>query len=104
MTRIVQLSRVIAALALAGMLPAQETSIGLPVTYETLLKAPLDPANWLTYGGDYRSHHYSTLNQITAENVQHLRVKWIYQMHRSKVETTPIVVDGIMYVTAIRFT
>src|SRR5258708_28648918 len=99
MTRITQWLRLIAALAVAGTLLAQETSNGLPVTYEALLKAPLDPANWLTYGGDYRSHHYSTLNQITAENVQHLRVKWIYQMHRSKVEATPIVVDGIMYVT-----
>src|SRR5262249_49540232 len=51
------------------------------------------------YGGDYRSHHYSSLSQITTENVHRLRVRWIYQMHRPKVETTPIVVDGIMYVT-----
>ncbi|HEY2930970.1 MAG TPA: PQQ-dependent dehydrogenase, methanol/ethanol family [Acidobacteriota bacterium] len=72
---------------------------GLPVTYERLLKAPEEPANWLTYGGDYRSHHYSSLNQITAENVHGLRARWIYQMHRPKVETTPIVVDGLMYVT-----
>src|SRR5258708_3047003 len=69
------------------------------VTYDRLLKAPLEPSNWLLYGGDYRSHHYSSLDQITAENVHHLRAKWIYQMHRSKGETTPIVVDGIMYVT-----
>ena len=69
------------------------------VTYDRLLKAPQEPGNWLMYGGDYRSHHYSTLNQITSDNVQRLRPKWIYQMHRSKVETTPIVVDGIMYVT-----
>src|SRR5260370_7449621 len=88
-----------AVLTLAATVLAQGPSNGLPVTYEALLKASSDPANWLTYGGDYRSHHYSTLNQITAENVQHLRVKWIYQMHRSKVEATPIVVDGIMYVT-----
>ncbi len=75
------------------------SSRGLPVTYERLLKATEEPGNWLTYGGDYRSHHYSSLNQITAENVHRLRAKWIYQMHRPKVETTPIVVDGVMYVT-----
>src|SRR5215468_4096376 len=90
----------VAVLALAptprGQSPAPR---GLPVTYERLLKATEEPGNWLTYGGDYRSHHYSTLNQITADNVQRLRAKWIYQMHRSKVETTPIVADGIMYVT-----
>ena len=72
---------------------------GLPVTYERLLKATEEPGNWLTYSGDYRSHHYSSLNQITADNVHRLRAKWIYQMHRTKVETTPIVVDGVMYVT-----
>jgi alcohol dehydrogenase (cytochrome c) len=74
-------------------------SRGLPVTYDRILTATDEPGNWLTYGGDYRSHHYSSLDQITTENVHRLRVKWIYQMHRTKVETTPIVVDGIMYVT-----
>ncbi len=77
----------------------QGSSGGLPVTYDRLLRAPQEPGNWLMYGGDYRSHHYSTLQQITSDNVQRLRPKWIYQMHRSKVETTPIVVDGILYVT-----
>ncbi len=92
---------VTAALALAGVTTAQSPSAsnGLPVTYERLLGAAQEPANWLMYGADYRSQHYSGLNQITAENVHRLRAKWIYQMHRQKVETTPIVVDGIMYVT-----
>jgi alcohol dehydrogenase (cytochrome c) len=71
----------------------------LPVTFERLLRADQEPGNWLTYSGDYRSHHYSRLNQITTANVQRLHAKWIFQMHHAKVETTPIVVDGIMYVT-----
>jgi len=88
------------ALAFGDAVPAQSpSSNGLPVTYERLLNAAKEPANWLTYSGDYRSHHYSSLNQITSDNVDRLRVKWIYQMHRQKVETTPIVVDGVMYVT-----
>lgn len=91
---------VAAALALAGTAVGQSPSTGgLPVPYERLLRATEEPGNWLMYGGDYRSHHYSSLNQITADNVHRLRAKWIYQMHRTKVETTPIVVDGIMYVT-----
>jgi alcohol dehydrogenase (cytochrome c) len=91
---------VAAALALARAAPAQpQISNGLPVTSERLLNATKEPGNWLTYSGDYRSHHYSGLNQITADNVHRLRAKWIYQMHRQKVETTPIVVDGIMYIT-----
>jgi len=88
------------SLALGGITPAQSPSpTGLPVTYERLLNATREPGNWLTYSGDYRSHHYSSLNQITIDNVHRLRAKWIYQLHRPKVETTPIVVDGIMYVT-----
>jgi alcohol dehydrogenase (cytochrome c) len=91
---------VTAALTLAGVIMGQSPSpTGMPVTYERLLKAMQEPGNWLMYSGDYRSHHYSSLNQITVENVHGLRAKWIYQMHRPKVEATPIVVDGIMYVT-----
>jgi alcohol dehydrogenase (cytochrome c) len=91
---------VTAAITLAGVTLAQSPPPkGLPITYERLLKAPEEPGNWLMYGGDYRSHHYSSLNQITVENVHRLRAKWIHQMHRPKVETTPIVVDGVMYVT-----
>jgi alcohol dehydrogenase (cytochrome c) len=89
-----------AALACAAGAFAQSAPPGgLPITYERLLKAPEEPGNWLTYSGDYRSHHYSTLKQITAENVHRLRARWIYQMHKQKVESTPIVVDGVMYVT-----
>jgi alcohol dehydrogenase (cytochrome c) len=72
---------------------------GLPVSPERLLNAAAEPGNWLTYSGDYKSHHYSSLNQITTENVHRLKAKWIFQMHKTKVETTPIVVDGVMYVT-----
>ena len=71
----------------------------MPVTYERLLRASTEPGNWLTYSGDYSSHHYSRLNLITSDNVERLHAKWIFQMHHAKVETTPIVVDGVMYVT-----
>ncbi len=91
---------VLAALALAGTSVAQSPATnGLPISAERLLAATAEPGNWLMYSGDYRSHHYSTLDQITVDNVHRLRARWIYQMHRSKVETTPIVVDGVMYVT-----
>jgi alcohol dehydrogenase (cytochrome c) len=91
---------VAAGLTLTAAAMAQSASpTGMPITYERLLNATTEPENWLMYGGDYRSHHYSSLNQITSENVHRLRARWIYQMHKQKVETTPIVVDGIMFVT-----
>jgi alcohol dehydrogenase (cytochrome c) len=73
---------------------------GLPVTYERLLKADQEPGNWLTYSGTYNGWRFSRLNQITAQNVKNLRVKWLFQgRHTEKFETTPLVVDGIMYLT-----
>lgn len=91
---------VAAGLTLTAAAMAQSASpTGMPITYERLLDAANEPGNWLMYSGDYRSHHYSSLTQITAANVHRLRARWIYQMHKQKVETTPIVVDGVMFVT-----
>jgi alcohol dehydrogenase (cytochrome c) len=73
---------------------------GLPVTYDRLLKADQEPGNWLMYSGTYNGWRFSRLNQITPQNVKNLRVKWLFQgRHSEKFETTPLVVDGIMYLT-----
>lgn len=70
------------------------------VTYERLLNAPKDPANWTTYSGRYAGWRYSDLDQINRENVKSLKVKWVYQMKTTHVvETTPLVIDGVMYFT-----
>ena len=46
------------------------------------------------------SQRYSRLVQIDKSNVAELQVKWIYQLRTlSDVETSPLVVDGIMYLT-----
>ena len=71
-----------------------------PVPYERLLNAAKEPQNWLMYGGDYSSHHYSRLTQITPANVKNLNLAWVYQSPTSgSWEATPLVVDGIMYLT-----
>src|SRR5262245_5349094 len=73
---------------------------GLPITYERLLKADQEPANWLTYSGNYKSWRYSALDRITTQNVKNLQVKWLFQGRTSnKFEITPLVVNGIMYLT-----
>ena len=70
------------------------------VTYQRLLQAEQEPENWLTYSGTYDGHRYSRLDQINRGNVQNLKLKWVFQMRTlEKVETTPLVVDGIMYLT-----
>src|SRR3954454_16283007 len=70
------------------------------VTFERLTKASAEPSNWLTYSGNYASHRYSPLDRINDRNVNTLKPVWAYQVNSlQKFETTPIVVDGIMYIS-----
>jgi quinohemoprotein ethanol dehydrogenase len=57
--------------------------------------------DWPTVGLDYAETRFSKLNQINADNVKTLGLKWTYNLESVRgVEATPIVVDGIMYVSA----
>ena len=70
------------------------------VTYNRILDAAKEPGNWLTYSGNYAGHRYSPLAQISDQNVARLKPAWVYQVNSlQKFETTPLVVDGIMYVS-----
>ena len=70
------------------------------VTFERILKSPGEPANWLTYSGNYAAHRYSPLNQINDRNVAALKPVWSYQTNSlQKFETTPLVIDGVMYIS-----
>jgi len=70
------------------------------VTPDRLLHATNEPQNWLTYSGSYASQRYSLLKQIDPANVKNLELKWVFQAQSlQKFETTPLVVDGIMYLT-----
>jgi alcohol dehydrogenase (cytochrome c) len=70
------------------------------VPYERLRKAELDPGNWLTYSGNFAAHRYSSLAQLTPANVGRLHPVWIYQARRpGTMEVSPVVADGVMYVT-----
>lgn len=56
---------------------------------------------WLTYGGTYDEQRHSKLTAINKENVSELGVAWTYDLATNRgVESTPIVVDGVMYVTS----
>jgi alcohol dehydrogenase (cytochrome c) len=97
---VVALISTTATWTLSGQAPATSPNPGLPVTYERLLRADQEPGNWLMYPGTYNGWRFSRLNQITAQNVRNLRVKWLFHgRHNEKFETTPLVVDGIMYLT-----
>ena len=72
------------------------------VPYERLRNADQEPGSWLTYSGAYHGQRFSKLDQISTENVADLRSVWVYQVEGSgEIETTPLVADGVMYVTEL---
>ena len=69
------------------------------VTASRLRHASSEPQNWLTYWGNLRGTHYSGLKQVTPANAASLKSAWTHQLGGNTVETTPLVVDGMMFVT-----
>lgn len=81
---------------------ANSNDIGLlDVPWKTLLQ-PTVKNDWIYYNGDYSGRRYSALSEINATNVSHLGAKWIFRVsgNPSSMEVTPVVVNGIMFVTA----
>ena len=70
------------------------------VTEQDLLVQPVG-ANWTSYNGDYTGRRYSALKEIDTANVSQLRAAWLFHPGNSeRMEVTPVVVRGIMYVTS----
>ena len=69
---------------------------------QAAMDAVLKPkrGEWTTYNGDIGGNRHSPLDQINTSNVQNLQAEWVYPLNVSNLETTPIVADGVMYVTS----
>lgn len=60
-----------------------------------------DTRDWLSYGLNYAETRFSKLSEIHTGNVGELGLAWTYDLNsRRGVEATPLVVDGVMYVTS----
>ena len=68
--------------------PARKIRIGSP-----------QPGDWITYNGNDSGNRYSRLEQITRDNVAKLQLKWVFPIDYFGLETTPLAVDGVIYVT-----
>jgi quinohemoprotein ethanol dehydrogenase len=97
--------------ALAAVIIAFGGALGVAGTAQAADVANVDDARiienaktgkeWLSNGLDYGANRFSPLDQITTANVGKLGLAWFYPLNSIfGVEATPIVVDGIMYVTA----
>ena len=57
-------------------------------------------ADWPTYNGQIGGNRYSTIDQINRSSVARLAPAWVFTIpDSSRLEVTPVVVGGIMYVT-----
>jgi alcohol dehydrogenase (cytochrome c) len=102
------LSRPLIVLALSAVGLAAVASLAAQgrgpsgVTYQQLLTGYRDATAWPTFSGDYSGQRHSPLRQITPENVHQMAARWSFQtgvIPRRGFEGTPLVVDGVMYLT-----
>ncbi len=70
------------------------------LSYQRLRDSGSEPHNWMMYWGDYQGTHFTKLSQINTANVKTLQAQWTLQLLGDQaLQTTPLVVDGVMYVT-----
>src|ERR1700726_1855495 len=71
-----------------------------PVTQQMLNGADKDSKNFLLTNGNYAQTRFYPAKQIDRDSIKRLHVAWIFQTDvKESLETSPIVVDGVMYVT-----
>src|SRR6266516_20461 len=79
------------------------------MTYERALNVAKEPQNWLLHHGNYEGHRFSQLKTINTSNVKDLKIAFSVALggiegagtryKHGNLEGTPIVEDGVMYVT-----
>src|ERR1700735_2368639 len=80
--------------------PASSQAKISPVTQQQLNTADKNTTNLLLTNGNYAQTRFYPAKQIDRDNVKNLHVAWIFQTDvKESLETSPIVVDGVMYVT-----
>ena len=94
---------VLIRLAAAVLLVSAQQSALPQVTFQDLVDGFKDTSRWLTYSGDYSGRRHSPLKQITTENVRLLTAQWTFQAEGMPAgrgfEVTPLILDGILYIT-----
>lgn len=83
----------------AEVAPVIEKSADTSVTAAKIIKA--ESSGWLSHGRTYSEQRHSPLTGVNTKNVAELGVLWSYDLGTSRgIETTPIVHNGVMYVTS----
>ena len=76
------------------------SSVGL-IDDTRIINAESEPGNWLSHGRTYEEQRFSPLKKINKDNVSKLGLAWFKDMNTNRAqEATPIIVDGIMFLTS----
>ena len=74
-------------------------SLFIPLSLVTIEQA--SGSNWPSYGNNNFEQRHSPLTQINQENAGQLKLAWFFDTgNRAGLQATPLVIDGVMYVTA----
>ncbi len=78
---------------------AAEMGIGIPFADVAQPK----PGTWPTYHGNLSGNRFSPLDQINTRNVRQLAPRWMFSIQGAPraLQVTPVVADGVMYVTSV---
>ena len=79
-----------------GPVPAAKDDV-TPAAMNAILQPKL--GDWPTYAGNVNGNRYSPIDQINTQNVGKLGLAWTYSIPYFGLETTPLVLDGVMFVT-----
>ena len=75
-------------------------TIGL-IDDKRIIAAENEPGNWLSHGRTYEEQRFSPLDKINKDSISKLGLAWYKDMGTNRaLEATPIVVDGIMFLTS----
>jgi PQQ-dependent dehydrogenase (methanol/ethanol family) len=89
-----------ALLLLAACQPAGHGGVDT-VDQSRIENADSEPGNWLSYGRTYSEQRFSPLTKVDTKSVGKLGLAWAYETREGRgAEATPIVVDGVMYVSS----
>ena len=80
----------------AGPLTAPQTPVS-PAEIAAIMHPKA--GDWPTYNGTVDGNRHSALGQVSRDTVSKLQLQWLFPIPLGSLETTPVVIDGVMYVT-----
>ncbi len=87
-------------MAAGGVTSAAAGQPAAAVDTARIIGADAEPGNWMAHGRTYSEQRFSPLDTINTDTVGDLGLAWHVDLNtRRGVEATPLIVDGVMYVT-----